>query len=411
MIHVCLIVAFIILFLGMIQNKIKWLKFVSLGIFTVLYLTCVIDYTITIYRGIGFVKTDITKGSTLFTLLSNANFPTGKKFYISLFIYCFSLIAFLFSFGKRVNEKLLRLVVSAVFVMLIGFGIITNYPNERELFRAGKLYPSACSESGIWYEDNTAIFHALGETVDGITLTNSYNALEYNYARGVRVFETDISFTSDDVPVLRHDWDSDLGQGEAFGWSDEGFAVSEEVFVSTPIYQKYTPMTLLDLFEFMNKHKDMYIVFDTKLSADYSVSEQYEIISNLAKENNLEEVLSRVVVQLYYYSMYEEVEKVFPISNALLTMYVIGEQPYEEVYDFLHSHNLNVLTVPNYFDKEALCNYFSPKGIAVYTHTYNDCNEVIYELRNGVDGFYTDSIVPATIASLKESITNQAPLQ
>lgn len=31
---------------------------------------------------------------------------------------------------------------------------------------------------------------------------------------GFRVFETDISFTSDRIPVLRHDWGSDLGQAD-----------------------------------------------------------------------------------------------------------------------------------------------------------------------------------------------------
>ena len=101
-----------------------------------------------------------------------------------------------------------------------------------------------------WHETYSAICHAMGKTEQGDVLTNSLEAFTYNYEKGWRVFEVDLAITSDQVVVLRHDWGSDLGQGEAFGWTDEQKAVpTAEEFLKAPILGKYTPMTLLDLYK------------------------------------------------------------------------------------------------------------------------------------------------------------------
>ena len=107
---------------------------------------------------------------------------------------------------------------------------------NRELFSARKKgrQKAAAKE---WYERWPVICHALGRTEEGDNLTNSYEALLYNYAKGQRVFEADIAITSDDVAVLRHDWESDLGQGVRFGWTEEDRQVpSAEKFLAAPIY-------------------------------------------------------------------------------------------------------------------------------------------------------------------------------
>ena len=149
-------------------------------------------------------------------------------------------------------------------------------------------------EQGKWYEEYSAICHALGMTEEGDTLTNSREALEYNYTLGQRVFETDIAITSDDVAVLRHDWESDLGQSQIFGWTDDVKEVpTAEKFLNAPIYGKYTPMTLLELYEEMAEKKDIYVVLDPKYTPD--VGKQFTLIVNTALENGYETVLDRVV--------------------------------------------------------------------------------------------------------------------
>ena len=52
--------------------------------------------------------------------------------------------------------------------------------------------------------DNRYIMHALGGMDGKYSYTNSIDALERTYAEGYRLFEVDVSFTSDNKLVLAH---------------------------------------------------------------------------------------------------------------------------------------------------------------------------------------------------------------
>lgn len=58
-----------------------------------------------------------------------------------------------------------------------------------------------------WYDTDRIIVHALGE-INGISYTNSKEALENSYQNGIRFFECDFSMTSDNWIVACHDWNS-----------------------------------------------------------------------------------------------------------------------------------------------------------------------------------------------------------
>lgn len=401
--HILFILFFCLAFILSYYTK-GWKKVCIIALELVAAGLCIVDYGVTLYRGIGFVKTDFVSLRSVADILCRLDKFTGKKFYICLVWLLASLVC---SIGRKKWESLhickgsnrqsfvIRNSLAVGIVCVgIGIGIITEYPNEYELFRGDKTFPKT-EQSDKWYESNREICHALGETAEFDTLTSSYQALSYNYARGFRVFETDISFTSDGIPVLRHDWASDLGQADDFGWSDEVIRIpTAEEFKNAKIYDKYEPMTLLDIFRFMEMHKDMYLVFDTKITAELSEKEQHEIIVKLARENGLEDVLSRVVIQLYYYGMYEEVNQVYSFENYLLTMYVIGEAPGEEIAEFLNERRIPVLTVPDYYDSK-ICDTMHAHGIKVFVHTINDLEDRNRRVRSGFDGIYTDRIYPA----------------
>ena len=52
-----------------------------------------------------------------------------------------------------------------------------------------------------------------GGKIGEYTLTNSIEALDASYEKGIRLFDVDFLFTADDVLILRHDWDqTDFGQ-------------------------------------------------------------------------------------------------------------------------------------------------------------------------------------------------------
>lgn len=367
-------------------------------------IVCMMDYSVTCFRGIGFIRTDFQADTTLFTMLSKCGIPTGKKFWICIIWLLFSILFVCFKDRFLKNKMWNQLGCAMVLFGFIGLGAITTYPNEYELFRGNSFcMVSVYSKEDDWDSRDRLVLHALGATAENDTLTNSRNALEYNYARGARTFETDISFTNDGVPVLRHDWSSDLGQAQYFGWTEDNtFVPTYEQFMNAPIYGKYTPMSLLDLFEFMDKHEDVYIVTDVKIDSQNPVDMQYRAIAKVAQENHLEHVLERLVIQIYYHAMYDEVESIYPFKHVLFTLYVIGEQPKEELREYLISHEMSSVTMPVWYATPEMCNYLAQEGIKVYTHTLNTEEEVLKYYGNGVYGIYTDFFMPKDLERLHE---------
>ena len=244
-----------------------------------------------------------------------------------------------------------------------------------------------------WYEKYPVICHALGRTQEGDTLTNSLEAFQYNYMRGQRVFEADVQITSDGKMVLRHDWVSGLGQEEAFGWTEEdSWAVTAEEFLSSPIYGKYTPLSLEDWFAIMREYPDIWFVTDTKYSNE--VEAQFSLFRDTAIENGYEDVLSRVIVQIYYKEMYDEVMKVYPFENLIWTLYYIGYPGKQEILDFMAEKEIPVLVMPSSWWNGQQEEDLKDSSIKVYVHTVNDEEEALLRLQHGVSGIYSDDILP-----------------
>lgn len=265
--------------------------------------------------------------------------------------------------------------VKAVFIIMLG------------------VFLGGCArEKGPWYEEYDTICHALGRTEEGDTLTNSKEAFEYNYKRGQRVFEVDLSITSDNVMVCRHDWNSDLGQAAAFGWTEEEKTVpSAEQFLAAPIYEKYTPMTLADFYDIMKTHEDIYAVLDPKYTPD--VPGQFSLIVNTAIENGCEEVLDRVIVQIYYKEMYDEVNSVYTFQNYLFTLYYIG---YSEEYGaaaFCQEKGIPVITMPYTWYNDSIAKDLSQYDLKQFYHTVDEEADARRFIGLGC-GIYTDDFLP-----------------
>lgn len=251
-----------------------------------------------------------------------------------------------------------------------------------------------------WYDQYSVICHALGMTEQGDTLTNSKEAFLYNYEKGQRVFEADVQITSDSVMVLRHDWNSDLGQASEFGWTDtEKTVPTAEKFLETPIYGQYTPLSLEEWFDIMEKYPDIYMVTDTKYSTE--VSKQFQLFVDTALKNGHESVLERVIVQLYYKDMYEEVMEVYPFRNVLWTLYYIGYPGKEDISEFVSSRNIPVVVMVSswwYGQQQA---DLEEMDVKVYLHTVNEELEAQDVLHRGADGIYTDVLTNEQVEGWK----------
>lgn len=126
------------------------------------------------------------------------------------------------------------------------------------------------------WEKHSRYTHAMG-IVDGIKFTNSLEAFEAGYERGIKVFECDITKDKNDVFYLCHgrtplrnifkvkgdSWYRIMKN--EFNTLDEiGFPVSFEQYAKEKVYGKYTPLTIEDLIGLMDSHPDISIIVDAK---------------------------------------------------------------------------------------------------------------------------------------------------
>lgn len=235
-----------------------------------------------------------------------------------------------------------------------------------------------------WYTTYSVIAHAMG-SVNGVDYTNSKEAFEQSYKKGYRVFEIDLSFTSDNRIVLWHDWEEDTGKYV----KQSGRKIpTYEFFMSHKICKKYTPLSLEDLIDIMESHPDIYVVTDSKETNYLS------ILKSLVKESKEDDtILNRFIIQFYEYDQYAKIQKVYSFKNCLFTIYNLRDRNLDHIGSFCKENKVPVVGVPpkyagNKRDVAKLKEY----GVYVYTYTINKPRNARFYKQCGIDGIYTDSI-------------------
>ena len=249
----------------------------------------------------------------------------------------------------------------------------------------------------LWKGSNI-VGHSFGY-IDGHSYTGSKEAFEENYEKGYRTFEVDLAITSDDKVVLRHDWDYPPQEGI----SSENIPTQEE-FLSVPINNMYTPLSFYDLCLIMQKYPDIWIVTDSKYSDEEGVKKQFDIMVSTAKECGAEEVLDRLIIQIYNESMYEVLKEVYPFKSFIFTLYQRWDGTPEEFIEICRwcvRHNVDVITMWDYLWNEEIKAFAERYKRDVYLHTINDAPTAVEFLKSGVRGIYTDGIRPQELEENK----------
>lgn len=234
-----------------------------------------------------------------------------------------------------------------------------------------------------WVQENPLIAHAFGGVKrDGemYAYTNSLEAFEENYAKGMRVFETDLLLTSDGMLAAVHDW-------ERYGAED---AMSYLDFRQGSFYDgKLTQLTGSDIIDLMVRYPDIYIVTDTKYTSMERYRLQFSQLVYLAHAKDAEEVLDRVIVQVYNQGMYGIAYDIYPWKSVIYTLYQSPDD-LDEVIRFCTKKGIEIVTMNYEHMMEDMVTKLNEAGIMTFTHTVNDMEEVRREQAIGVKGFYTD---------------------
>ena len=239
-----------------------------------------------------------------------------------------------------------------------------------------------------WVKENRYIAHALGG-IDGNTYTNSKEAMEKSYSRGLRVMEADMSLSSDGKLILLHSTEMEnLSKlGLPLSWNKN--LPTEEEFLNTKILGRYHTLNFKEVCQYMSKHKDMYLVVDLKKNDLKEVEKCYRELVSVAK-NVDKSVLKRIIPQIYYEEMYKPIMNIYDFKSMIFTTYRMEELVVNKIVDFSYEHGIKVVAVNRANFSRDLTNKLIDRGIGLYMFTYNDPEKVKLLRNRYVSGFYTD---------------------
>jgi|GEM_PF-1850949 len=221
------------------------------------------------------------------------------------------------------------------------------------------------------------VAHA-GGGIGGRTYTNSLEALDSNYLRGFRLFETDMEWTSDGHLVLVHDWSEETGLSQSKG----GPATRAEFFAAA----KGRGSTRLDmdgLAAWMTAHPDAYVITDIKsrnMAALRRIWDHYPAIRK------------NIIPQIYFFTEYARARAI-GYDAIILTLYAAG-YPDGPVIAFAARHSLAAVTIPIQRGLSPLPAALARSGIPVFVHTVNDRDALRGLRENGAGAVYTDFLSP-----------------
>lgn len=234
-------------------------------------------------------------------------------------------------------------------------------------------------EEGAWYTKYHFIAHA-GGGIEGRIYTNSLEAWEHSYERGLRIFDADLCFTEDKKLVLRHSWADNLETNEVemsnsnFQRDKNGsiqYTMNKEImkyseFMQTKIFYKYTPMDCKEMIHFMQEHNDLYVACDVKGN---DVIEAYQYFVNLAFEEDAEEILSRVIIGLYDdadYDIYDDILEYYDFKNVIAKQYYGSPHNYYVLAKFCLENDIHVVNISACFIQDEELEIFRSKGIHIF---------------------------------------------
>lgn len=261
---------------------------------------------------------------------------------------------------------------------------------------------SLMDEEDAWYTKYHFISHA-GGGKNGRIYTNSLEAWENSYEMGNRVYDADMAFTSDGVLVLRHSWGDNLEQGdcsmrESYHIVDENGQIqyidvtsdNELVtymeFMSRKIFYSYTPMSCEDMIRFMDEHEDLYVACDMK----DDVEQSYQYIVDRAVELSKEDVLDRIIVNLYDYDFYDKIMDIYPFKNVTMRQHYVQPNNYYELIDFCLTNDIHVVNLSSCYIEDYGVQLLRSKGIHVYVAITDYISDMKDYYVLGADGAVTN---------------------
>jgi len=226
-----------------------------------------------------------------------------------------------------------------------------------------------------WLEKGRVIAHGLGSK-EASQVMNTGNGFSTAYDAGCRIFEADMVFTKDDVLVCLHDWNDTPGQ------------LTREGFIKYRKTKGESLLTLEELLKIMSRHKDAFLVTDTKDHIEKSFLEIVETASRIDRS-----ILDRIVPQIYKELDLKTIEKIHPFKSYIYTLYRVY-LPNAQVVRFCRLNRIKVVTMPEFRFQPGFVRELHESGVSVFVHTVNSQEKAKQFIEKGAWGVYSDILVP-----------------
>lgn len=229
-----------------------------------------------------------------------------------------------------------------------------------------------------------AIAHGCG-AIQGNTVTNSREALEQAIDSGYQYIEVDMAFTTDGKIAMIHDWESSAGYYLGLG---QNKAVSFAQYQQCSVMNKFTPLTMDQLAEILQKNPQVHIITDTK-------EDNVAILTAIQKQ--YPQLLKQIIPQIYQYEEYEPI-KALGYEDIILTLYkMTNERNGARIAKFVQENDIFAVTMAYELADTGLAKTLQSYGIAVYMHTINTLQQTVNALNAGAYGIYTDTLLPQEV--------------
>lgn len=237
------------------------------------------------------------------------------------------------------------------------------------------------------------ISHAMGG-IDGHTYSNCLEGFLENYEEGHRIFEVDMELTSDGQIVLWHDWNRQFCSKYK-----KGGTPTYEQFMSSRIYDEYTPLDLKALLELMAQYPDVHIITDSKHSSSTIVKKQFKAIVSTARNLGIPEVLDRFIVELYTKDMYRVVENIYHFPEYILTLYKLldkapSKSKLQSLASFCKKNGINTVAMYAKWWNPKYTRYVKSYGVDLALYTVNDSDDAQKYFDEGINALFTDFLPP-----------------
>ena len=234
-----------------------------------------------------------------------------------------------------------------------------------------------------------------GGSIDDNIYTNSLEALDLSYSKGIRILELDFKLTSDNQLVAVHDWKS----WKKMTKYSKKIPPNKNDFMNLKILGKYSPIDLNKINDWKIKHEDTVIITDK--------FDNLKILNNSFKKN-----------QKYIHEIYDYKQLLFAfnagLTNILVSEKILKENNFSiEFLNKLKENNIYGLSVSRYSIYKLPEFYKKARdiGFKVFVYRLNDGlpgdseKEVLCNFNIFLDAIYADDL-PNFNSNIKKKYCN-----